>query len=82
MARVLLQREVARRFTGGQLEFDIEAANYRALVTALDIRFPGLAAALSIRTAVAIDGQIYSDPLLEPIEPDSEVQFLPVIGGG
>ena len=82
MARVLLQREVARRFAGGQLELDVEAANYRALVTALDIRFPGIAQALAVRTAVAIDGQIYADPLLEPIGPDSEVQFLPVIGGG
>ena len=82
MAKVRLQREIARRFTGGQLEFELDAPDYRALVTALDLRYPGLAQALAVRTAVAIDGQIYADPLLEPIGPDSEVHFLPVIGGG
>jgi hypothetical protein len=32
--------------------------------------------------AVAIDGQIYQDALLEPIGPDSEVHILPQIAGG
>ena len=32
--------------------------------------------------AVAIDGQIYQDTLLEPIGPDSEVYLLPQIAGG
>ena len=32
--------------------------------------------------AIAIDGEIYADPFLEPIGPDSEVYFLPRIGGG
>ena len=32
--------------------------------------------------AVAIEGQIYQDPFLERIAPDSEVYFLPRIGGG
>ena len=30
----------------------------------------------------AIDGEIFQDPYLEPIEPDSEVFVLPKIGGG
>ena len=34
------------------------------------------------RAAVAIDGEIYNDPLLEAVEPDSEVHFLPRVGGG
>jgi hypothetical protein len=32
--------------------------------------------------AVAIDGQIYQETLLEPIGPDSEVFILPQIAGG
>ena len=32
--------------------------------------------------AVAIDGQIYQDSLLEPIGTDSEVFVLPQIAGG
>jgi molybdopterin converting factor small subunit len=32
--------------------------------------------------AVAIDGEIYQSPLLEKIGAESEVHFLPPIGGG
>jgi len=32
--------------------------------------------------AVAIDGTIYQDALLEPIGPESEVFILPQIAGG
>jgi len=31
---------------------------------------------------VAIDGEITNEPLLEPLEPESEVHFLPRVGGG
>jgi molybdopterin converting factor small subunit len=31
---------------------------------------------------VAIDGDIYQDAFLEELKPDSEVAFLPKIGGG
>ena len=32
--------------------------------------------------AVAIDGQIYQDTLLQEIKPDSEIHVLPQIAGG
>jgi hypothetical protein len=32
--------------------------------------------------AVAIDGEIFNDPMLEAVGPDSEVHFLPRVGGG
>ncbi|MBI2799115.1 MAG: MoaD/ThiS family protein [Gammaproteobacteria bacterium] len=82
MATVVLQGELARRYAGGQTTVTIEAADYRALIDALERRFPGLAAAVSVRTAVAIDGVIFQEPLLEPITQHSEVHFLPLIGGG
>jgi hypothetical protein len=43
---------------------------------------PALARPLEDGVAVAIDGQIYQDALLEPIGPDSEVFILPQIAGG
>ena len=82
MATVVLQGELARRYTGGQTNLTVEATDYRTLVEALDRRFPGLEAAVSVRTAVAIDGQIFPEPLLEAVGPESEVHFLPLIGGG
>lgn len=82
MAHVILQGELARRYTGGQVQLDIAAADYSALLAELERRYPGLVAAIGIRTAVAIDGEIFHDPLHEPIAPDSEVHFMPLIGGG
>ena len=67
--------------TGGERQVSVPAENYRALVSALEARFPGMAEALD-RSAVAIDGQIYQDAWLEPMAADAEVHFLPRIEGG
>ena len=45
-------------------------------------RHPALARHLEEGVAVAIDGQIYQDTLLEPVAPDSEVFIIPQIAGG
>lgn len=82
MAKVFLQSDVARRFAEGVLEHEFAADNVRRLVQAMDEQFPGIAKHLSNRTAVAIDGEIFQDPMLEPIQPDSEVYFLPMIESG
>ena len=66
MARVLLTGNLGQ-LTGGVTEVEVEAATVRALVRKLDERFPGLGPALSEGSAVAIDGDIYQDHLLEPI---------------
>lgn len=82
MAKVVLQTEVARDFAGGQSEIEVMADDVRHLLKQLDATYPGIAARLSERTAVAIDGEIFQDPLLQPIREDSEVYFLPMIEGG
>ena len=82
MARVVLTTELGRRFAGGETEFEIEAGTVRRLIKALDERYPGLGTQLEVEMALAIDGEIYQDPYLEPIGPDSEVFLLPKIGGG
>jgi len=81
MARVTLIGNL-RQFTGGVTEFDVDAATVRQLFTRLGERFPELAPHLEQGLAVAIDGQIYQDALLEPIDPDAEVHILPQIAGG
>jgi molybdopterin converting factor small subunit len=79
--RVVLPRSLAEH-TGGELDLELPGADVRALIAALDARFPGLAGAIEGRMAVAIDGEIVGDPLLESVEPGSEVHFLPRLGGG
>ena len=82
MARVVLSREMGRRYAGGEIELDVEAADIRQLLRAIEARYPGLGTALGAGLAVAIDGEIHADPLLEPLGPDCEVHFLPPIEGG
>jgi molybdopterin converting factor small subunit len=71
-----------RRHTGGRDRVVIEARSFRELLAALEARFPGLREPLQADIAVAIDGEIVQDPLLEPIQPASEIHFLPRISGG
>jgi sulfur-carrier protein len=82
MPRVLLPAIAARRFTGGLGEFAVEANTVRRMITELDRRFPGLGQQIDEGMAVAIDGVIYQDAYLAPLEPDSEVVLIPKIGGG
>ena len=82
MARVVLVGNLAQ-LTGGVAEFDLAATSVKHLFELLAERPPGhLAPHLAEGVAVAIDGQIYQDTLLEPIGPDSEVFLIPQIAGG
>jgi molybdopterin converting factor small subunit len=73
-----------RRLVGGAESIDIEAPDVRALLAALEARFPGLRDPLGSGITIAIDGEILprDEALLEPLRPDAEVHFLPQIGGG
>ena len=85
MPTVLINRELARKFTGGELKLALsqEASTVRNVIRELDILYPGLGEAVrGPAFAVAIDGQIFQDTILEPVAPDSEVCFLPAIDGG
>jgi molybdopterin converting factor small subunit len=81
VARVVLPRQLAERL-GADAELELAVRNVRELLAELDRRFPGLGTQLGRESAVAIDGEIIQEPLLEPIAPESEVHFLPPIGGG
>jgi molybdopterin converting factor small subunit len=78
---VVLARSLAS-LTAGQLEHRVEGRNVRQIIAALEQRFPGLGETITAGMAVAIDGEIHADPLLESVGPDSEVHFLPRVGGG
>src|SRR6516162_6800784 len=82
MPRVHFSGEAARRFTGGATELEVEANNFRRMVLELDRRFPGLGRQIEESMAVAIDGEIYQDAYLAPLNPDSEIVLIPKIGGG
>ena len=83
MARVILTDSLSKRLAGGAKEINTEASSVRALIRELDMRYPGLGSQIEDGTlSVAIDGDIFQDAYLEELRPDSEVAFLPKIGGG
>jgi len=82
MPRVVLAGIAARRFTGGQTEFEVEANTVRRMIAELDRRFPGLGHQIDEGMAVAIDGEIYQDAYQAELKPGSEIVLIPKIGGG
>jgi molybdopterin converting factor small subunit len=73
-----------RRLVGGVESVEIEARDVRELLRGLDAKYPGFALGIGHANAIAIDGEIipHAEALLERLRPDSEVHFLPQIGGG
>lgn len=77
-----------RSLTGGVERVEVPGATLRQVIAALDAVHPGMAARLcndddlSPGLAVSIDGGFTNRGLGAKVGPDSEVHFLPAIGGG
>ena len=79
-----------RDIAGGHKEVEVPGATVRQVIDQLEARYPGAKAALydpgrdalARGIAVIIDGESGQLGLLEPLQPDSEVHFLPAIAGG
>jgi molybdopterin converting factor small subunit len=69
------------QFTGGLTTVQIDASRVADLMTVLAERFPDLRPQLD-EMAVAIDGEIYSEPGYQPLTASSEVHLVPRIAGG
>ena len=80
MVKVVLATTMVE-VTGGQRQVELAVVNFRELTLQLLARWPQLEEPLQ-RSAVAIDGQIYQDAFAEPLDPKSEVFFMPRIEGG
>jgi sulfur-carrier protein len=74
--------------TSGVKEVEVSAGNVRQVVERLDELYPGIKerlveeGRLRPNLAVSIDGEIARLGLLEKVAEDSEVHFVPAIGGG
>lgn len=80
MALVIFSSEL-QRLTGEE-QATVAAADYRELVDQLTQRYEQLERNDLMEMAVAIDGEIIHDPLLEAVGEHSEVHFLHKISGG
>ena len=74
--------------TSGVKRVEVEGSNVRRVIDRLEELYPGMKARLvedgGIRPnlAVAIDGEVAQMGLLEKVGENSEVHFVPAIGGG
>ena len=80
MARVTFSSE-QQRYTN-EVACEVSAADYRELIDHITQRYPALSRADLLQMAIAIDGEIIHEPLLESIAEHSEVHFLHFIAGG
>lgn len=79
---------LVRDLTGGVQTVPVPGANVRQVLVELEKQFPGIQARLcsddGLRPgiSVVVDGLVAPLGLLQAVKPDSEVHFLPAIGGG
>ena len=79
---------LALHLTGGRSRLEVDGATVGELLQALEQHYPGIAAILGDReslapgVAVAVDGEIRGQQIYHPVNPGSEVLFIPAIFGG
>jgi molybdopterin synthase sulfur carrier subunit len=87
MARVWIP-PLLRDLTAGQEMVVVSGARVRQVIDQLDLLYPGIKGRLcdggQLRPgmAVAVDADVARLGLDQAVGPDSEVHFLPAIGGG
>lgn len=87
MATVFIP-SLMQRLSDGKSRVEIEGSSVRQIVNNLDAEYPGFKERLvedgriKGNISVAIDGEITPLGMLEKVGENSEVHFLPAIGGG
>jgi molybdopterin synthase sulfur carrier subunit len=77
-----------RPLAGGRSSVNVAGSTVGQVVDALDKLFPGIrdrlcaGAALRPGMSVVVDGHVSTLGLLQPVSENSEIHFLPAIGGG
>lgn len=87
MALVFIPAQL-RRVTGGQDRVAVGGATLGEVIDAIDARFPGFrehvleGGELAASLAASVDGDMATAGLREAVGPESEVHFVPALGGG
>ena len=80
--------EPLQSLSRGQKEVTLEATTVRQVIAQLEALYPGMEDALvedgdlKPHIAVAVDGEVSIQGVMEPVGADSEVHFIPALGGG
>jgi molybdopterin synthase sulfur carrier subunit len=87
MATVFIP-EPLQSLSHGETEVTMAASTVRQVIAQLEALYPGMEEALvedgdlKPHIAVAVDGEVSVLGLVEPVGEDSEVHFIPALGGG
>lgn len=87
MPRVFIP-PLLRPLTQNRREVTVEAATVRQAIDELERQFPGVAARLLTgnelkpELAIAVDGAVSPNGLATRLTAESELHFLPAVGGG
>ncbi|MEC9095191.1 MAG: MoaD/ThiS family protein [Planctomycetota bacterium] len=87
MATVFIPAQL-RELSSGIQSVELEAKNVREIVNQLDTMFPGFKdrvctdGNISPTLQVSIDSVMTSRGMIAKVQPQSEVHFIPAIGGG
>lgn len=87
MATVIIPA-LLRKLTKGKDRTSATGATLKEIITDLERQFPGFQervvenGELVSSMAVSVDGEILSGDLADPVQPESEIHFVPAIGGG
>ncbi len=66
----------------GADEIELEAASIREVLDQLSDRYPAMNQAIKRGVSVSVDGRMYANSIMVPLQPDSEVFVLPKLVGG
>jgi molybdopterin synthase sulfur carrier subunit len=87
MATVFIP-SLMQKLTGGQQQVAVSGSTVREIINNLEEEYPGVKERLMDKfrlkpnITVAVDGEVTPIGMLEKVGEDSEVHFLPAIGGG
>jgi len=87
MATVMIPA-LLRKLSGGRDRVTVSGQNLREVIADLDRQFPGFSDELlqdgdvKPSIAVSIDGEVETGGVLDKVREDSEIHFIPAIGGG
>ena len=67
---------------GGLREVSAAGVTVGEVVEELATTYPAIRAKLTLSVSVAVDGEVTPLGMLEHVDPDSEIHFIPAIRGG
>ena len=81
MVRVKLWGSL-RAMADGQEWVEVEASNFKQLLDALKVKYPGLGPQIKRGVSLSLDGVIYREAWFTEIGPENEIILMPYMVGG